>query len=39
MFAGIAYAAYAAREWVIVFAAGALCVWVGGMAVRGLRPR
>jgi hypothetical protein len=25
--------------WVIAFAAAALCVWMGGMAVRALRAR
>jgi len=39
MFAGIGYAAYTARVWVVVFAAAALGVWMAGMAYRGLRPR
>jgi hypothetical protein len=39
MFAGIAYAAFVARVWVIAFAAAALGVWMAGMAARGLRPR
>jgi hypothetical protein len=37
-FAGIAYAAGAADEWIIVGAAAAIAVWLGGLAVRGLRP-
>jgi len=37
-FAGIAFAAGAAEEWVIVAAAAAIALWMAGMAVRGLRP-
>ena len=36
-FAGITAAAYDARVWVIVVAAGALSLWMGGLAVRTLR--
>jgi general stress protein CsbA len=39
MFAGIAYAAFVARVWVIAFAAAALCLWMAGMAARGLTSR
>jgi hypothetical protein len=39
MFAGIAYAAFNARVWVIAFAAAALGLWMAGMAVRGLLSR
>jgi hypothetical protein len=39
MFAGIAYAAFVARVWVIAFAAAALGFWMAGMALRGLRAR
>jgi hypothetical protein len=39
LFAGIAYAAFVARVWVIVFAAAALAVWMAGMSLRGLRAR
>jgi hypothetical protein len=37
-FAGIAFAAGAAREWIIVGAAAAISLWMVGLAVRGLRP-
>ena len=37
-FAGIAFAAGAAKEWVIVGAAAAISLWMAGLAVRGLRP-
>jgi formate hydrogenlyase subunit 3/multisubunit Na+/H+ antiporter MnhD subunit len=37
-FAGIAYAAGTAREWVIVGAAAAIGLWLGGLALRALRP-
>ena len=36
-FAGIAYAAGAARQWIIVGAAGAIALWMLGLAIRGLR--
>jgi hypothetical protein len=36
-FAGIAAAAYHAREWVIVVAAAALTLWMASVAVRTLR--
>ena len=39
MFAGIAYAAFVARQWPIAFAAAALCLWMGGMAARALGAR
>ncbi len=37
-FAGIAFAAGVAKQWVIVAAAAAITVWMLGLAVRGLRP-
>jgi membrane protein YdbS with pleckstrin-like domain len=37
-FAGIAFAAGTAKEWVIVAAAAAIAVWMAGLAARGLRP-
>ena len=37
-FAGIAFAAGAAKEWIIVGASGAIALWMVGLAVRGLRP-
>ena len=37
-FAGIAFAAGTAREWIIVGAAGAIALWMVGLAARGLRP-
>ena len=37
-FAGIAFAAGTAKEWIIVGAAGAIALWMVGLAVRGLRP-
>lgn len=36
-FAGIAWTAYDAGVWVIAVAAGALTLWMGGMAVRTFR--
>ncbi|HET8874183.1 MAG TPA: hypothetical protein VFM83_10905 [Gaiellaceae bacterium] len=36
-FAGITAAAFTARVWVIVVAAGVLTLWMGGLAVRTLR--
>lgn len=36
-FAGIAFAAGQAREWVIVAAAAAIALWLGGLATRALR--
>ena len=36
-FAGIAAAAFHARVWVIVVAAAALTLWMGGLALRTLR--
>jgi formate hydrogenlyase subunit 3/multisubunit Na+/H+ antiporter MnhD subunit len=37
-FAGIAIAAGAAGQWVIVAAAAAIGLWLAGLAVRALRP-
>jgi membrane protein YdbS with pleckstrin-like domain len=37
-FAGIAFAAGSAKEWIIVAAAAAIALWFAGLAVRGLRP-
>ena len=37
-FAGIAIAAGVAGQWVIVAAAAAIGLWLGGLAVRALRP-
>ena len=37
-FGGIAFAAGAAREWIIVAAAAAIALWMAGLAARGLRP-
>jgi membrane protein YdbS with pleckstrin-like domain len=37
-FAGIAFAAGTAKEWIIVAAAAAIAVWMAGLAARGLRP-
>jgi membrane protein YdbS with pleckstrin-like domain len=37
-FAGIAFAAGTAREWIIVGAAAAIALWMVGLAARGLRP-
>ena len=36
-FAGIAVAAGTASQWIIVGAAAAIGLWLGGLAVRGLR--
>jgi hypothetical protein len=36
-FAGIAFAAGSAEEWIIVAAAAAIALWMAGLAVRGLR--
>ena len=36
-FAGIAYAAGIARQWVIVAAAGALALWMGSLSLQMLR--
>ncbi len=38
-FAGIAWAAAHADRWVIAVAAVVLAVWIGGLALRALRPR
>ena len=38
-FAGIAYAAAHAEEWIILAAAAVIGVWLAGLAVRGLRAR
>jgi hypothetical protein len=38
-FAGIAWAAAQAGQWVIVAGAAAIGVWLGGLAARGLRAR
>ena len=35
----VAVAAADARQWVIALAAAVLAFWLGGLAVRGLRPR
>jgi hypothetical protein len=37
-FAGIAFAAGTAKEWIIVGAAAAIGLWMAGLAVRALRP-
>ena len=37
-FAGIGFAAVAAKQWIIAGAAGAIALWMLGLAVRGLRP-
>jgi membrane protein YdbS with pleckstrin-like domain len=37
-FAGIAFAAGTARQWIIVGAAAAIALWMVGLAARGLRP-
>jgi formate hydrogenlyase subunit 3/multisubunit Na+/H+ antiporter MnhD subunit len=37
-FAGIALAAGAAEKWIIVGASAAIALWLGGLAVRGLKP-
>jgi membrane protein YdbS with pleckstrin-like domain len=37
-FAGIAFAAGTAKEWVIVGAAAVIALWMVGLAARGLRP-
>jgi membrane protein YdbS with pleckstrin-like domain len=37
-FAGIAFAAGTAQEWIIVGAAAAIALWMVGLAARGLRP-
>jgi formate hydrogenlyase subunit 3/multisubunit Na+/H+ antiporter MnhD subunit len=37
-FAGIAFAAGAAEEWIIVGASAAIALWLGGLAVRGWKP-
>ena len=37
-FVGIAIAAGAAGQWVILAAAAAIGVWLAGLAVRALRP-
>ncbi len=37
-FGGIAAAAGAAGQWVILAAAAALTLWMGGLALRALRP-
>jgi hypothetical protein len=34
--AGVAYAAFAADQWVIAFAAGVIAAWLATMAARGL---
>ncbi len=36
-FAGIAFAAGKANQWIIVAAAGAIALWMAGLAARGLR--
>jgi hypothetical protein len=37
-FVGIAFAAGVAKQWIIVAAAGAIALWMLGLAIRGLRP-
>jgi hypothetical protein len=37
-FGGIAYAAATADQWIVVAAAAAIALWVGGLAARSLRP-
>ncbi len=37
-FAGIAFAAGTAAQWIIVGAAAALGLWLAGLAARALRP-
>ena len=37
-FAGIAFAAGTAKQWIIVAAAAAIALWMVGLAARGLRP-
>jgi hypothetical protein len=37
VFAGIGVAAGAAGQWVIAAAAAALGLWMGGLAIRGIR--
>jgi hypothetical protein len=37
-FAGIAFAAATANEWIIVAASAAIALWMAGLAARGLRP-
>ena len=39
VFAGIAYAAARADQWVILVAAGALAIWMFGLAFRTLARR
>jgi hypothetical protein len=38
-FAGIAWAAGAAGQWIILAAAAAIGLWLGSLALRALRPR
>ena len=38
-FVGIAVTAFEAEVWVVVVAAGALALWMGGMAFRALSTR
>ncbi len=37
-FAGIAFAAGSADQWIIVAAAAAIGLWLAGLAARALRP-
>jgi membrane protein YdbS with pleckstrin-like domain len=37
-FAGIAFAAGTAEEWLIVAGAAVIALWLASLAVRGLRP-
>ena len=37
-FGGIAFAAGAAEQWIIVGASAVIAVWFAGLAVRGLKP-
>jgi hypothetical protein len=37
-FAGIAFAAGTAEQWIVVGASAAIALWLGGLALRGLKP-
>jgi membrane protein YdbS with pleckstrin-like domain len=37
-FAGIAFAAGTAEEWLIVAGAAVIALWLAGLALRGLKP-
>jgi hypothetical protein len=38
-FAGIAFASASAGVWVVAAAAAVIAIWMGGLALRALRPR